>query len=485
MNTLSQIRARQAEIRARLDEIARAEAPGDDADETTRAAFDALGGEADGLIGEWDDLEAQAGPLVQRQAALDRIAAARQEPGGIEPGQPPQVVTRTESPYADPEMVQRGALPAADMVARARTAIEQAPSHMDDTARQRVTVLIDRYAEDGSVQAPLIARHLLMTGSPEYHEEFRTYARSGGRIVGDLMRAAMSLTDANGGYLVPFTLDPTIILSNSGIKGSIRMISRTETIATDSWNGVTSAGVSAEWTAEATEAADASPTFTQPSITPKKADAYVQGSYEVLADSGFASSLGRLLADAKVRLEEAAFATANVGASRPRGVVAAVAAVTASLVASATTGAFVSGDVFSVSSAMQPRWEDNASWLANKAIMNKIRQFDTAGGSSFWANLGMGQPERLLDAPIYKTSTMDSAVTTGAQVLLAGDFSEYVIVDRVGMAVLYEPMVKGSNRRPTGEAGWYAFWRVGADVTNVDAFRLLQLRTTPTFTALG
>ncbi|HEY3260792.1 MAG TPA: phage major capsid protein, partial [Pseudonocardiaceae bacterium] len=122
-------------------------------------------------------------------------------------------------------------------------------------------------------------------------------------------------------------MDPTVILTNAGSANPFRAISTIKTIGTDDWNGVTSAGVNAEWTAEGVEAADASPGFGQPKITPKKADAWVFGSYEVLADSGFASELGRLLADAKDRLEAAAFATANTGATIPRGVVAAVGAV--------------------------------------------------------------------------------------------------------------------------------------------------------------
>ena len=79
---------------------------------------------------------------------------------------------------------------------------------------------------------------------------------------------------------------------------------------------------------------------------------------------------------------------------------------------------------------------------------------------------------------------MTGTVTTSANILLAGNFSEFYIVDRVGMSVLYEPMVKstGSNR-PTGQAGWFAFWRVGSDVVDPDAFRLLQLNTSPAFTA--
>src|SRR5687767_14309201 len=108
----------------------------------------------------------------------------------------------------------------------------------------------------------------------------------------------MSLTGANGGYLVPFTLDPTIILTNTGMVDPFRQISTVKTIATDDWNGVSSAGVTAEWLAEATEAADASPTFTQPSITVHKASAYLQASFEMSMDSGIGDDVTMLIADA-------------------------------------------------------------------------------------------------------------------------------------------------------------------------------------------
>lgn len=70
---------------------------------------------------------------------------------------------------------------------------------------------------------------------------------------------AMSLTDANGGFLVPFTLDPAILLTSDGSFNPLRQISRVVQTVTDQWQGVTSAGVTAEWLAEAAEAADASP----------------------------------------------------------------------------------------------------------------------------------------------------------------------------------------------------------------------------------
>lgn len=186
--------------------------------------------------------------------------------------------------------------------------------------------------------------------------------------------------------------------------------------------------------------------------------------------------MSRLLADAKARLEGAAFATGNTGATRPRGIVAAVAAVTAQLVAAAATNALAVGDVYNTGDAISARYQDRMAWLANKKIYSKIRQFDTSGSSAFWANLGMGRPSELLGAPAYEASSMESAITTAGLVLLAGDFSQYYIVDRIGMTLQYNPMVMGrTNSRPTGEAGWFAMWRVGADVADVGAFALLQL----------
>jgi HK97 family phage major capsid protein len=446
------------------------------------------------ILAEWQDKKATHEKALAREAQVDevfRTALERREQveAGDGAGRRGPEVKRTIDPYDNKDQLLRSlwgdsVLNHSDTISRAQVAVDNAPRHVNEAAKERMHLLL----EGDSKHTPLIARHMLLTGSAEYHEEFQTYVKSKGTYVGEAMRAAMSLTDSAGGYLVPFTLDPTIILTNAGIQDPLRQISTIKTIATDTWNGVTSAGVTAEWLGEGSEAADASPGFGQPVITPRKAAAWVFGSYEVLADSGFASELGRLLGDAKARLEGAAFATGNVGASQPRGVVAGVAAVTASIVTSATTNAYVVGDVYRVSDALRPRDAAQASWIGNKKIFSLTRQFDTSGGSAFWANLGMAVPNQLLGQNIYECSTMTGAVSTSALVLMAGNFSEFYIVDRVGMSVMYEPMVKstGSNR-PTGQAGWFAFWRVGSDVVDAAAFRLLQLNGAPagTFTALG
>jgi hypothetical protein len=350
MNRLEEIRARLEAIRARLTEIEELGEP--EGDEATRSAtLTARTDETDALLTEWDTLEAERAPLQARSDRLEAVRAASFRPANAEGGDGARVggrgpeIKRTRDPYEDLELVRSGRYDDGDVIERAKFAIDQAPKYLNDDGRAHAMRLVEMDTEDDSRQAPLIARHMLLTGSRDYRQQYAEYMRTG--YAGELLRAALSLTDANGGYLVPFTLDPTIILTNAGIVDPIREMSTVVQIATDTWNGVSSAGVTAGWTAEAGEATDGNTTFGAPSITPKRADSWVTGSYEVLADSGFASQLGRLLADAKARLEGAAFATANTGATRPRGVVAAVAAVTTSIVAAATTNALVIADVYS------------------------------------------------------------------------------------------------------------------------------------------
>lgn len=443
------------------------------------------------LLGEFDTTQQAYTEQLEHERRVDAVRSAALVPGGGERepgGDGPAFLRHRGNPYEELDRVRGANLhersTVADLRTRALYAVELAGEQMTEDGQERVEKLVR------SDRRGRIAQHLLLTGSDDYMRAFESLLSNAGNPalleddeaiaykLAESHRRAMTLTDAAGGFLVPFTLDPTIILTNAGSANPYRQVSTIKTITTDTWNGVSSAGVTAEWLAEASQAADASPTFAQPTITPKKAAAWVQGSFEVLADSGFGAEVGPLLADAKDRLEATAFTTGN-GTTQPKGVITAVSAVGGSVVNSATTDTYAVADVYAVEQALPPRYRltGSPSWMANKAIINKTRQFDTAGGSSFWANLGMGQPEQLLGAPIYEASAMDGVINAGAEnySLLLGDFRNFYIVDRVGMTMVYEPLVKGANGRPTGEAGWFAYWRVGSDVVNADAFRLLDI----------
>ena len=123
----------------------------------------------------------------------------------------------------------------------------------------------------------------------------------------------------------------------------------------------------------------------------------------------------------------------------------------------------------------------NSSWLANIAIINDVRQFATANNyHGFTVDLTAAGVPQILGRPVYESDAMDGTIGVAGtdDIAILGDFSNYVIVDRVGMSVEFIPHLFGTtNARPTGQRGWYAYWRTGADSVNDLAFRLLQAET--------
>lgn len=286
---------------------------------------------------------------------------------------------------------------------------------------------------------------------------------------------AMTLTDNAGGYLVPFQIDPSIILTSAGSVDPMRRIARQVVAVGDVWHGVTSAGVTAEWLAEAAEAADASPSLGQPSVPLHKGSAFVPYSYEVGMDgTSFTQELSRLLVDAADQLQAAAFATGD-GSGKPTGIVTALTG-TASEVNAAADDTFASGDVFALQNALPPRFQPRAEWCANLSIINVMRQFETGNGALKFPELVSGQ---LLNRRINEMSNMDGAIgTSGAVsnfVLVYGDFNNYVIADGIGTTIELIPNLVGSNRRPTGQRGLFMWLRTGGDSVNDNAFRMLDV----------
>ena len=340
---------------------------------------------------------------------------------------PDLLTSRYRNPYEDLDAVRNHVVRTAELRGRAFDAIEYEArrGNLAQEFAENATRLVQ--ANPGKLGRG-VAEHMLLTGSEEYQEAFRAYIED---PQGMAQRAALSLTLANGGYLLPFVLDPTVILTNTGSANPWRRISNVKQTTSNTWNGVTSAGVNAAWLTEGTITGDTTPTVGNVVVTPVKAAAWVFGSYEVLEDTDFGQQLPRLLADAKDRLEEAAFATAAGSGGVPQGVITGATTV----VTTATTLVFAIGDIYSTHGALPPRFRNapGCAWVMNVTYINKARQFDTAGGASFWTNLGKGQPETLLGAPIYESTTMFGGTQAiGSLIAVFGDFGQFIVVDRVG-----------------------------------------------------
>lgn len=365
---------------------------------------------------------------------------------------------------------------ASEMRSRACDAIERMP-FADDKVREVATRFVER---DGKDHTP-IAKLFLATTSPEYSRAFSKLVRARGNasvLSGDEAEAyqrAMSLTDNQGGFLVPAQLDPTIILTANGSFNQVRQISRVVQATGKVWQGVTSAGVSGSWDGEGEEVSDDSPTVAQPEIPVHKLQIFVEFTHEIEQDAaGLSDDIARMIAFEKDVKESIAF-TIGSGVGQPTGIVTALAG-TASVVPTAVSDTFAAGDVHELDGSLPQRYAFNASWLAHRRIYGKIRQFDQSGGGNFWGNLAEGRKSELLGRPDYVAEAMKAAIATGQSnpIMVFGDFSNYVIADRLGTTLSYIPHLMGSNGRPVGKAGWHAWIRVGADSVNDAAFRMLD-----------
>ena len=117
--------------------------------------------------------------------------------------------------------------------------------------------------------------------------------------------------------------------------------------------------MTAEWTAEAAEVADASPTLGSPWIPVHEGDAFVPFSFEVQGEAvNFIQELGKLLQDGADQLTVTAYTTGS-GSGQPKGVITALVAAsgTVGLVAPATAETFAPADVYAVQSALPPRFQ--------------------------------------------------------------------------------------------------------------------------------
>ena len=312
------------------------------------------------------------------------------------------------------------------------------------------------------------------------HMEFTDRERVAFTKAAELQRAGMtSGTSATGGYLVPFVLDPNVILTGTGSINPVRKLATVKRVPAGNWHGATAAQVTAAWTAEGAVSPDNTPTIIQPSIPSWMGRAFIGASFEAFQDiADLANDVVTLFADAKDNLEAIAHMT-SAGSASPKGVAYAVGAVAGSRVAPAVGGALALADAFTVQNALPPRHSKRASWTSSITPINKLRQLAMAQNSanSIWTDMANGDPPNFLGRGFEEASAMSGSITTGQDVLLYGDFAKYVVTDVIGGTALeFIPnLFDVATGRPTAQRGYHLWWRTGGDVVDADAFRILRL----------
>jgi HK97 family phage major capsid protein/HK97 family phage prohead protease len=467
--TIEERAARQTEIRSRLNAI--------DNEYAGQALPDDIRSEFDSLEDEFRTHDKVLKEVEERKARLSRLAS--EAPSRVESGfNPPQTLFRkTTQDIYDLSLVRNQSRTADDEVALLKDNAKRANEiarfpgvHDRSSAQSHVEWLLDNVVED---HPGTLARRILLTGSPVYDRAFGK-ALSQKSLDSEEARA-LSLAAGSGGNAVTFDLDPTIMGTSNRTVNPWRALARVIPITGDEWRGVTSGAITTAYAAEATETTDNAPTLTQPTISTEKAQAFIPFSIEIGMDwTGLRGEMSMLLQESKDDLEASKFAT-GTGTNEPFGVI-----VGATNTVNATTGqATDAEDFYRLSAALPARYQSRASLVANRAIFNLVRQFVLTGQSNPWKDLdeatsdANGRVGTLLGYPAYEASAMAAVTTTGSLFAILGDFSRFVIVDRVGLDIELIPHLFGSNQRPTGQRGLYAYWRNGSKVVDANAFRVL------------
>jgi HK97 family phage major capsid protein len=426
----------------------------------------------------WGQLEEWVGAAKAQIERLEKIEAVAADARSHHSSSP-TIIQRVDTEVADVRYLKPG-----EARDKALAVLEGAGKHLEAGAGDKVDRLLR--SRDANVDGAHIARRLLVTENDDYRSAFvKLTTQAQPALTSDEARAvsawnefrAMSSTDANGGFGVPVLIDPSIILTAQGSLNPFRAISRVETITTDEWKGVSSAGVSWSYDAEGSEVSDDAPTLAQPSVPVYTARGFIPYSIEIGQDyPGFAAEMARLLAEGYDELQAQAFATGS-GSGQPTGIITALDANTNVEVKLTTAGTFDGAQINKVWAALPDRYKANATFVMSHNVGNAIATFGNGNNLSFVTVDLTGVVSTIRTRPAAFSSyfpDVPTSTTAAGNVLAVGDFRNYVIAERAGMEVELVPHLFGTtNGRPTGQRGWFAYARHGADSVNDLGFRLL------------
>lgn len=471
MQTIPEILAAAEEI------LTRAETENRDLDDTEQGDYDALLARA------------------ERAGKIEKIRAAAGDPRNIEDGFKGRQIggTLIESQTGNKTRAWDGLDRAGsvyqlgsddNLIERAQIAVAEIDG-LEPQTRETLSEMLTREKLSDS------AKFVLAAGNPAYRSAFDQWLRSPqtchlgftpeeGSAFRDMEHQRASMSESNTGAMLPLVLDPTVININAGSALNIRKYCRVRTTASYSYRGVTSQGATAEFKPEGAEASDASPTINQVDVPMYLSDVDIKATFELWADTDLSNQIGDLLADAFLNQENRALVL-GAGTTEPFGALTRISSTTGSNVTGTTASTFTTAsyvDVFKVRDAVPARHRQSpgAAWVSNIAIQSIVQQIGiaSAGTNAFWSPLADGPGGSLLGFPSLEATSMTGTIATGNKILALINWSQYLVVDRLGTTIVMAQVI-GANQRQVAANELFAYRRYGADLMNTDAGRVLKV----------
>jgi HK97 family phage major capsid protein len=285
---------------------------------------------------------------------------------------------------------------------------------------------------------------------------------------------------------IPVLIDSTILVQvqdNAEILAACRQVS----VTTDAWRGVSSPGATLAFKTEAAVDVDAAVVLAQPYVPVFSAVGDFSGSLELFQDyPNLVTEVGSLFGAAYRDMVSNYTATgAGTGSSVPLGLFTAMSQQTTSPshVTVHSAGTLAAGDVRAVFAALPERYQLGASWLMSPSMVQACAALAAPSVSAGLAPhdyvpASQGQPARLLGRPVLVSSYAPSfaSATNGTfNWFVVGDFSRYLVVNRLGTSLELIPQLRSQTTAlPTGEKAYLFVARWGAGPVDNLAFRILS-----------
>ena len=299
-------------------------------------------------------------------------------------------------------------------------------------------------------------------------------------------KSLSSLTNPDGGYLVPRDTSGRIIKKAQDFS-PMRRHASVQMISGDALEGLNDNGViSTGWVGEtAARTATGTPQLGMWKVQAHEIYANPQATQRMLDDAeiNVESWISRKLAEAFGQAEASAFISGD-GVGKPRGILSRTFATTTDAsrawgtvqkVASGASGAFVATPnaadcLISLMTALHPKYWAGAIFAMNRYTLGEVMKLKDDTGAYIWQpNFQLGAAGTILGQKVDASFDHLPSLGAASKSIVFGDFSNaYQIVDKKGITILRDPL----TNKPY--VGFYTTRRVGGDVINSEAYKVLS-----------
>lgn len=312
----------------------------------------------------------------------------------------------------------------------------------------------------------------------EHKAAFDNYLRRG--VESDLAfleRKALSVgSDPDGGYMVTPQMAESIVKTVFE-SSPMRKVASVLTVSSDALEVIQDNDeAAAGWTAETASVSETdSPQIAKKIIPVHELYAQPKATQKLIDDSSvnIEEWLTSKITEVFSRKENTAFISGN-GVAQPRGILTYAAGTSwgqIEQISSGSNGNVTADGIVKIFYALKEEYAVNSSFLMNRAAVQQARLLkETSTDQYLWQpGLTAGTPDTLMGVPVYQAADMETPATNSLSVAV-GDFKRaYQIVDRAGVRILRDPFTE----KPFVK--FYATKRVGGDVVNFEAIKLLKL----------